>query len=154
MTVAPAPDPSTPNSATPDPALPDRAAPNSATPDPALPDRAARNPATPDPATPGPATRDPGASAERTRLAWRRTGLSATAVALLTVRPAFAPDAAPATIVIAATTMTAWALLVALAYRRTRGLSTWPPHPGRRTVSSYALITVLLAALGTALVTL
>ncbi|GAA2471655.1 DUF202 domain-containing protein [Winogradskya humida] len=117
-------------------------------------DPGARDPGARDPGARVPGARDPGASAERTRLAWRRTGLSATAVALLSVRPAFAPDATPATIVIAATTMAAWTLLVALAYRRTRGLSTWPPHPGRRTVSVYALTTVLLAALGAALVTL
>jgi uncharacterized membrane protein YidH (DUF202 family) len=98
--------------------------------------------------------KDPGASAERTRLAWRRTGLSATAVALLMLRPAFAPDARPATFLIAALALTGWAALVALAYRRARGLNAWPPHPGRRTLSAYALITVALALLGAALVTL
>jgi hypothetical protein len=95
-----------------------------------------------------PITPDHGASAERTRLAWRRTGLSATAVGLLAVRPAFRPEAGPLTWLVAAAAMIAWVLLVALAYRRVRGLATLPPEPGRRTVPVYALTAAAFAVLG------
>ncbi|MEV8505577.1 DUF202 domain-containing protein [Actinoplanes sp. NPDC051475] len=97
---------------------------------------------------------DPGASAERTRLAWRRTGLSATAVALLAARPAFVPGAGLAVTLGAGLAMAGWAALVGLAYRRAHGLSAWPPRPGRRTVTTYALVTAAFAVLGTALVML
>lgn len=93
-------------------------------------------------------TDDHGASAERTRLAWRRTGLSAAAVGLLAARPAFSPDAGAVRWLTAAGAMAGWTALVALAYRRTRGLRARPPLPGRRAVLAYALITVGLAALG------
>jgi uncharacterized membrane protein YidH (DUF202 family) len=95
-----------------------------------------------------PPTADHGASAERTRLAWRRTGLSATAVGLLAVRPAFRPSAGPLTWLLAAIAMAAWVLLVALAYRRVRGLATVPPQPGRRIVPAYALTAAAFALLG------
>lgn len=98
--------------------------------------------------------RDPGASAERTRLAWRRTGLSATAVALLAARPAFTPGAGAVTYLGAAAAMAGWAALIGLAYRRSRGLNAWPPHPGARAVTGYALVTVGLAGVGAALVML
>jgi len=91
---------------------------------------------------------DHGASAERTRLAWRRTGLSASAVGLLAARPAFRPGAGAAAWLVAATAMVAWAVLVAVGYRRVRGLAQNPPRPGRRSITTYALITVVLAALG------
>ncbi|AGL20517.1 DUF202 domain-containing protein [Actinoplanes sp. N902-109] len=107
-----------------------------------------------DPGRPTTGPRDPGASAERTRLAWRRTGLSATAVALLMLRPAFAPDARLATFLIAGLAMAGWVALVALAYRRARGLNAWPPQPGRRTVTWYAVLTIGLAGLGAVLVML
>jgi hypothetical protein len=100
---------------------------------------------TPDPAN---ATPDHGASAERTRLAWRRTGLSATAVGLLAARPAFDPSNGGAKWLIAALAMAGWVALVGLAYRRVRGLGTLPPRPGRRTIVAYASITVGFAALG------
>lgn len=93
-------------------------------------------------------TPDHGASAERTRLAWRRTGLSATAVGLLAARPAFAPHAGASTVLVAAAAMAAWAALIALAYRRARGLADRPPRPGRRTITAYACITVVFATLG------
>jgi uncharacterized membrane protein YidH (DUF202 family) len=93
-------------------------------------------------------SRDHGASTERTRLAWRRTGLSASAVGLLAVRPAFRPGAGVAAWLIAAAAMAAWALLIALAYRRARGLAARPPRAGRRTVPAYALIAAAFAVLG------
>jgi uncharacterized membrane protein YidH (DUF202 family) len=93
-------------------------------------------------------TADHGASAERTRLSWRRTGLSATAVGLLAVRPAFRPGAGPVTWLIAATAMAAWVILVALAYYRARGLATLPPRTGSRVVPVYALTAALFAILG------
>ena len=93
-------------------------------------------------------TPDHGASAERTRLAWRRTGLSATAVGLLAVRPAFRPGAGPATWLVAAAAMAAWVLLVAIAYRRAAGLATLPPTPGSRVVPIYALTAATFAVLG------
>ena len=91
---------------------------------------------------------DHGASAERTRLAWRRTGLSATAVGLLAVRPAFHPDAGVTRWLIAALAMAGWAILVAIAYRRVRGLASLPPRRARRAVTAYALITTAFAVLG------
>jgi hypothetical protein len=97
---------------------------------------------------------DLGASAERTRMAWRRTGLSATAVALLAARPAFAPGAGAGTYLAAAVALGGWAALVGLAYRRARGLAAAPPRPGQRTVTAYAAITVGFTILGTVLVLL
>ena len=91
---------------------------------------------------------DHGASAERTRLAWRRTALSATACALLAARPAFDPSAGEAKWLVAALAMAGWALLIAIAYRRVRGLTDTPPRPARRTVTGYALATIGFAALG------
>jgi hypothetical protein len=95
-----------------------------------------------------PISADHGASAERTRLAWRRTGLSASAVGLLAVRPAFRPGAGALTWLVAAAAMAAWVLLVALAYHRVRGLATLPPRPGRRLVPVYALTAAVFAVLG------
>jgi hypothetical protein len=99
-------------------------------------------------------TPDHGASAERTRLAWRRTGLSAAAVALLAARPTFAPHAGVAFWLIAATALTGWAALIALAQRRVAGLGAHPPQPGRQAITAYALITCGFAALGGLLVLL
>ena len=90
---------------------------------------------------------DPGAAADRTRLAWRRTGLSASAVGLLAVRPAFAPDAGAAHLLLAAAAMAGWAALVALAYGRARSLAAPRPRPGRYAVTTYAMITVGFAVL-------
>jgi uncharacterized membrane protein YidH (DUF202 family) len=92
--------------------------------------------------------RDAGASAERTRLAWRRTGLSATAVGLLAARPAFKPHAGMPAALIAAAAMIGWALLVGLANRRAAGLSARPPRPGGRSITAYALVSAIFAVLG------
>lgn len=91
---------------------------------------------------------DHGASAERTRLAWRRTVLSATIVALLLVRPVFHRSAGTVAWVIAGLAMVGWAALIGISYRRQRGLGAAPPHPGRRTIPAYALIIVTLTILG------
>jgi uncharacterized membrane protein YidH (DUF202 family) len=90
---------------------------------------------------------DHGASAERTRLAWRRTGLSATAVGLLAARPALNPDAGGTRWLTAALAMAGWVTLVGLAYRRARGLDARPPLPGRRTITAYAFVTAAFAVL-------
>lgn len=94
------------------------------------------------------ASDDHGASAERTRLAWRRTALSAAAVALLFARPAFNPAEGAFTWLAAALAMAGWALLVGLAYHRARGLVVHPPRPGRLVVPAYASITLGFAVLG------
>lgn len=92
--------------------------------------------------------RDPGASPERTRLAWRRTGLSAAVVTLLAARPAFAPGAGPAEWLAAATSMIGWTALVAVALHRARGLRAQVPAPVPRSIRTYALLTTTLAILG------
>ncbi|BCY14635.1 DUF202 domain-containing protein [Actinoplanes sp. L3-i22] len=93
-------------------------------------------------------TRDPGASPERTRLAWRRTGMSAAVVALLAARPAFHPGAGPAEWLVAAAAMAGWATLIALALLRAPGLRTRPPPSAARTIRAYALITAAFAVIG------
>jgi hypothetical protein len=95
---------------------------------------------------------DAGLSAQRTRLAWRRTGMSAAAVALLAARPAVGAHSGPGRVLAAAAVLGCWALMVAVALRRGRGLAVRPPLPGRRTVPAYALLTFALAAIGLLLV--
>ena len=92
--------------------------------------------------------RDPGASPERTRLAWRRTGMSAAVVALLVARPAFHPDAGPAEWLTVSAAMGGWATLVALAVHRATGLRGGTPPPSGRSIRAYALITAALAVIG------
>jgi uncharacterized membrane protein YidH (DUF202 family) len=102
--------------------------------------------------SPAEVSRDHGASAERTRLAWRRTGLSASAVGLLALRPAFRPDAGVEAYLIAAAAMAGWAVLIALAYRRARGLAARLPARSRHAVPLYALTAAAFAALGVVIV--
>jgi hypothetical protein len=93
-------------------------------------------------------TGPPDDSAQRTRLAWRRTALAGTVVGLLAVRPAFGLRSGAAGLLLAAAGMVCWVGFIALAYRRTRGLAASPPAPGRGSVPAYAWITVGLAVLG------
>ncbi len=97
---------------------------------------------------------DAGASIERTRLAWRRTGLSASAAALLAVRPAFRPHPGAATILVTVAMTAAWAALVVLGHRRTRTLEDRPPRPVHRTIPLYAMIAIGMALIGGLVVTL
>jgi hypothetical protein len=75
-------------------------------------------------------------------------------VGLLAVRPAFRPEAGALTWLVAAAAMICWVLLVAVAYRRVRGLATLPPDPGRRTVPVYAVTAAAFAVLGSIIVLL
>ncbi|MYV62106.1 DUF202 domain-containing protein, partial [Streptomyces sp. SID4931] len=64
------------------------------------------------------ADRDPGLQPERTRLAWRRTTLTATVVALLAGRQALHSGATPAALVAVALSALAWLGFLLVAHRR------------------------------------
>jgi hypothetical protein len=89
-----------------------------------------------------------GLSAQRTTMAWRRTAVSAAAVALLAARPAVGSAAGPVDLLIGAGALAGWVALVAAAYRRGRGLTARPPLPGRTTLLVYACVTVAFGLLG------
>lgn len=96
-----------------------------------------------------------GAASERTRLAWRRTVLTATLVALLAARMAIDADPRSFGAGVIAGLTASWLALVTIANRRTRALP-----PSARAISTYevarllrltAFVTVVLAALGAVL---
>jgi hypothetical protein len=84
-------------------------------------------------------------------MAWRRTAAAASVVALLAARPA-AMGPTPVRVLAAAAVLSGWVVLVAVAYRRGRGLTAAPPVPGRRTLPAYALIAVGFSLVGVVLV--
>lgn len=77
--------------------------------------------------TPG-AVRDPGLQPERTRLAWRRTTLSCTVVAVLAGKQAIHGGVTAAGLLGAALSALAWVAFLAVAHRRTRQLDRARPE--------------------------
>ncbi|MFJ6515300.1 DUF202 domain-containing protein [Streptomyces sp. NPDC091406] len=96
--------------------------------------------------------RDPGLQPERTRLAWRRTTLSATVVALLAVRQALHGGVTPAALVAVALSALAWLGFLLVAHRRMlRMESARPESLAPRGALTAALCTVALAVFAAAM---
>lgn len=92
---------------------------------------------------------DDSAAPERTRLAWRRTTLTATAVAMLLARLALQHRY----VVITALTGLCWVFLLVVIQRRIRGLKT-PGRPQRRLTMLTAAACLALGGLGVVVVLL
>lgn len=75
------------------------------------------------------ADRDPGLQPERTRLAWRRTTLSATVVAVLAGKQAIHDDVTATGLVAAGLSALVWIGFLAVAHRRIRSLDAARPRP-------------------------
>nr|WP_030758624.1 DUF202 domain-containing protein [Streptomyces griseus] len=104
-------------------------------------------------ATPGDEARDPGLQPERTRLAWRRTTLSCTVVAVLAIKLAFIGEPTAAGLAGLALSALLWVGFLAVAHRRIRSLDA--PRPPVLSVRGAVLATgcaVALAVCGAALI--
>ncbi|MGP3948919.1 DUF202 domain-containing protein [Streptomyces sp. 7N604] len=75
------------------------------------------------------AVRDPGLQPERTRLAWRRTTLACTVVAVLAVRLALYGGVSPLGVVAVVFVVLALAAFLGVAHARIRALSAPQPQP-------------------------
>ncbi|MER6105520.1 DUF202 domain-containing protein [Streptomyces sp. NPDC001832] len=96
--------------------------------------------------------RDPGLQPERTRLAWRRTTLSCTVVALLAVKQALHRGATPAGVIAVALSALAWLGFLLVAHRRVLEVGTARPQPlSARGALTAAACTVALAVFATAM---
>lgn len=73
--------------------------------------------------------RDPGLQPERTRLAWRRTTLAATVVAVLAAKQAVHDGVTAAGLVGAGLSLLVWLAFLGVAHRRVRALATARPRP-------------------------
>ena len=101
----------------------------------------------------GPA-RDPGLQPERTRLAWRRTALALTAVALLAARLAVHP-VTPVRLAGLVAVTALWAVILAVGHHRVQALARPGPlaaAEARRWLPTLALVVIGYAALGVLLV--
>ncbi|MET8176827.1 DUF202 domain-containing protein [Streptomyces clavifer] len=95
--------------------------------------------------------RDPGLQPERTRLAWRRTTLSCTVVALLAGRQALDSGVSGAGVIAVALSLLAWLGFLGVAHRRVTRLGTAEPVPlSPRRALTAAACTVALAVFAAA----
>ncbi|MFD8964910.1 DUF202 domain-containing protein [Streptomyces sp. NPDC059568] len=104
-------------------------------------------PGPPDQVPPKPVPdRDPGLQPERTRLAWRRTTLTCTVVAVLAARQAIQGGGTAATPAAVTAVALVWLGFLAVAHRRVRALDSVRPRalPVSGAVAT-AVCTVLLA---------
>ncbi|MFI2763035.1 DUF202 domain-containing protein [Streptomyces echinatus] len=105
-------------------------------------------------AGPDPAVRDPGLQPERTRLAWRRTTLSAAVVAVLAVKAALHEGPSATGIIACALCCGLWLGFLRVAHHRIRALAAGPPPPmlTPRHATAAVLCAVALAVCATVLV--
>lgn len=98
--------------------------------------------------------RDPGLQPERTRLAWRRTTLSGTVVAILAMKAALHGGVSVTGMVVCALCFGLWLGFLALAHRRIRALAaaTEPSALAPWQATATVLLTVALALCAVALV--
>lgn len=98
--------------------------------------------------------RDPGLQPERTRLAWRRTTLSATVAAVLAVKTSLHGGVSVAGMAACALCVGLWLGFLALAHRRIRALaaSAEPSALAPRAATATVLFTVGLAVCAATLV--
>jgi hypothetical protein len=94
-----------------------------------------------------------GASAERTRLAWRRTTLAGTAVTLLTIRLAARGDVTALRVLAIVAAAIGWFALMTITQRRIGAMAADQPSRVGRTLTATALVIVGFAILGLALIT-
>ncbi|MCI4040821.1 MULTISPECIES: DUF202 domain-containing protein [unclassified Streptomyces] len=98
------------------------------------------------------AGRDPGLQPERTRLAWRRTTLSATVVAVLAGRQALHSGATPAALLAVSLSALAWLGFLLVAHRRMLRMAAARPAPlAPRATLTATLCTVALAVFAAAM---
>ncbi|MCT4356616.1 DUF202 domain-containing protein [Streptomyces sp. Je 1-79] len=97
--------------------------------------------------------RDPGLQPERTRLAWRRTTLTCTVVAVLAAKSAIKDEITGPGVAGAALTALVWIAFLAVGHRRIHALDTARPGPlSHRGVLLATACTVALAAFAVAVV--
>jgi len=93
-----------------------------------------------------------GASAERTRLAWRRTALASTAVVLLTVRLATRDRFTVLGALAVAAALLVWLAQMWLTQRRIHAIDRHEPTEVMRTLPALTLTTIAFAMLAVLLV--
>ncbi|MCZ0979097.1 DUF202 domain-containing protein [Streptomyces diastatochromogenes] len=97
--------------------------------------------------------RDPGLQPERTRLAWRRTTLSCTVVAVLAVKLTVSAEITAKELTGLALSSLVWVAFLAVAHRRIRSLGAARPAPlSHRGALLAAGCTIALAVLGAAVI--
>jgi len=92
-----------------------------------------------------------GASAERTRLAWRRTALASTAVVLLTVRLATRDSFTVLGAIAVAAALLLWLAQMWLTQRRIHAIDRHEPGRGLRALPGLSLTVVAFVLLAVAL---
>lgn len=93
-----------------------------------------------------------GLSPQRTRLAWRRTLLAVTVVALLCVRLAISVGSGVARPLVAAAAMLVWLVALVVTSRRMRALTASRPGAAGRALPLAAIVCLGYAVLGAILI--
>lgn len=97
--------------------------------------------------------RDAGLQPERTRLAWRRTTLASSVVAVLALRQALSGAGAPLEVGGAALIALIWLVFLGVAHRRIRALAVGrPPGLAPRAALAVVACTVALAVFAIAVI--